>query len=390
MLQMGASAHCARGRESGEAGGGQGARAGPGLGLRHRLGKPSRGQERVRCHRAVTRQLHSGTPRTRKPQARQGSPQLLCRKRLRELENIIRARYGAILPYDDNGIDDLEIAAHHIAHIGGDAVEHIEHILAWARKWLPQMPLHQVRHMAERVVTAPRKFKAATLGWRLRLTEAKRIALNITTIQAAGTSDADMKEGRKRKKRERMAQRRAREHKPKKVPLRESRPWEALGMSRASWCKGKPSLETSPPERETKCVRSRKKAPPCCAPILSHHAQLAVREKAIREGKDTTKPSCSLDTVSLGGFRVMPCYPEQIKAQAKWGWWGRSGRSTDLGPWQVTHGRGSRPRRTTSSSNVIRPLAHRASGAMTTSTCLRRAKSSAVSSRQTPRRSGQS
>src|SRR6516225_8123738 len=47
-----------------------------------------------------------------------GSPQLLCRIRLRELEALYGARYGGTLPYDDAGIDDLKIAAHHIGHRG--------------------------------------------------------------------------------------------------------------------------------------------------------------------------------------------------------------------------------------------------------------------------------
>jgi hypothetical protein len=32
---------------------------------------------------------------------------------------------GAVLPYDDAGIDDLEIAGHHIAHFGGNARDQI-------------------------------------------------------------------------------------------------------------------------------------------------------------------------------------------------------------------------------------------------------------------------
>src|SRR6516225_7962135 len=105
-----------------------------------------------------------------------GSPQLLCRIRLRELEALYGARYGGTLPYDDAGIDDLKIAAHHIGHMGGDA---IGHIVAWADMWMPDLPRERAKAIARDIVDDPVKFKAATLAWRLRLTEQERTTLGI-------------------------------------------------------------------------------------------------------------------------------------------------------------------------------------------------------------------
>jgi hypothetical protein len=177
-----------------------------------------------------------------------GSPALLCRIRLRELEALYKRRYGGRLPFGDAGIEDLKIVAHHIAHMGGDA---LRHVIAWAAEWMPDLPRERAETLARAVLDDPVKFKAATLGWRLRLTEEERTALGITTIRPFGVTDKDMAERRKAKARERAARWRARqEKKPRNVPPCEIRPWDALGMSRSTWYrKGKPAApgcETKP------------------------------------------------------------------------------------------------------------------------------------------------
>jgi hypothetical protein len=182
-----------------------------------------------------------------------GSPRLIALVRLSDLEQLYSRRYGAILPYDDAGIDDLTIAAHHIAHLGGDA---FNHIVAWARIWMPQMPRYQAQALAEEVIAEPRKFKAGTLGWRLGLTEKERSEEGITTIKAVGVTPAERAECRKRRARERMAKNRERQRasRPAKPePLSKTQPWEALGMSRPTWYrKGKPMPENRAETRETK------------------------------------------------------------------------------------------------------------------------------------------
>jgi hypothetical protein len=186
-----------------------------------------------------------------------GNPRLIVQVRLRDLERLYRRRYGgAILPYDDSGIDDLTIVAHHIAALGGDARDHI---VAWARMWIPQMPRHEAEALAEKVVAAPRKFKAATLGWRLRVTETEREQEGITTIEAVGVTPAKRAQCRKRRQRDRMAKHRSRQRASKPAPLVETQPWQAFGMSRATWYrKGKPVPENRPETRETKSVRTSK------------------------------------------------------------------------------------------------------------------------------------
>lgn len=130
-------------------------------------------------------------------------PRLITLIRLRELERLFQYRYGRMLPNDDAGIDDLTVAAHHVAHLGGDIVGHI---VAWARVWAPWLPADESRALAHQVAADPRKFTAGALAWRVGLSGAERTALKITTIQAVGT---DPVEERKRKDRERKRAKRA-------------------------------------------------------------------------------------------------------------------------------------------------------------------------------------
>jgi hypothetical protein len=184
-----------------------------------------------------------------------GSPPLIRNKRMRELEGLYEHRYGEHLPYDDAGIEDLTIMAHHIAHGPGG----FAHICAWARIWIPDMPEAEAEALAKRVVAAPRKFKAARLGWKLRLTNDEREMLGITTIRCfTAQTDEQVADERKRRNARRMATERQTEREgrpPKPEPLSKTRPWEVLGMSRATWFrKGKPMPAES---RETNRVRSR-------------------------------------------------------------------------------------------------------------------------------------
>lgn len=220
-----------------------------------------------------------GDARERYPR---GSPQLIGRKRLRELEALYSKRYGAHLPYDDAGIDDLTLAAHHIAQLGGGG---FPHIVAWAAEHMPDMPTAAAEALAKRVMANPRRWKAATLGWRLGLTDAERTALGITTIRAAGVADADMRERRKAKQRAcrdrwRQRQRDSRPPEPKPEPLSRTRPWEALGMSRRTWYrKGKPLPESRDTTRGIQQVLA------CCIPPAvspSAARKEAVRRKAPR------------------------------------------------------------------------------------------------------------
>jgi hypothetical protein len=168
---------------------------------------------------------------------RTGESTLLALIRMRELERIFSSRYGPTLPDDDAGRDDLNIAAHHIAHLGGEVASHI---VAWARLWAPWTATGELEALTADVVSAPRKFTADTLGWRLRLSQHEREALEVTTIRAFDLNTDQRKAARKHRRRtNEQARRRARGAKPRPEyqanAISRSKPWQALGISRATW-----------------------------------------------------------------------------------------------------------------------------------------------------------
>jgi IstB-like ATP binding protein len=190
--------------------------------------------ERGAARRAIA-QLYAWDATTRERGRKTDKATLIALIRLREIERLLQRRHGrALLPDDDDGRDSLELVAHHVAHLGGEVENHIT---AWAARWCPWLPQHEAAALAERVAAHPQKFKAATLGWRLRLTEIERAALAITTIRAFNVTDEQMAE-----------RRRQRDRAGRPEPVSRAKPWENEGVSRATWYRRR---------RETKNVGSR-------------------------------------------------------------------------------------------------------------------------------------
>lgn len=190
-----------------------------------------------------------------------GSPKLISRLRLRQIERLFAHRWGGQLPDDDAGLDDLELAAHHIAHLDGDAVDHI---LRWAWEWAPWLwhrdGIDPVA-FASRIAANPRRYKADTLAWRLRLTKDVRATLGITTIGAIDCNAAMRAALRRKKKRNKIVAKRRAAGSVCRADyeansLSKKKPWEAMGMSRAKWYRlGKPSPAPAPEVRQVCTVR---------------------------------------------------------------------------------------------------------------------------------------
>lgn len=157
--------------------------------------------------------------------------------RLRELERIFAFRWGATLPDDDAGRDDLLIIAHHIVRIWGDPDAHVR---PWAAIWAPWIGEAECAALIERVSQKPLRWSADKLAWRLGLTSAERDGLRITTIGAIDMNRDQRAKRRKERKRAKAAARRraggnASRHDYEGNSLTHSKPWEALGMSRRTW-----------------------------------------------------------------------------------------------------------------------------------------------------------
>lgn len=156
--------------------------------------------------------------------------------RLTDLARLLHARYGPQLPDDDAGREDMMPALHHLACLPRPRPA----IMRWLEVWAPWMPVAEAAELAANAIADPRRYKADTLGWAIRLTVQERDSLAITTIGAIGMNKAARAKRRRERDRERKAkQRRAKGAKPRKQyeaqSIERTKPWLAEGISRRTW-----------------------------------------------------------------------------------------------------------------------------------------------------------
>ena len=125
--------------------------------------------------------------------------------RVAQINRLFRARYGETLPDDDAGRDDAEVMAHHLAHRGSGAERRIA---SWVALRAPWMSAVEVAAMIARVIAKPIRWRADALGKLLRLTDAERTELKITTIGSVDVPRAERIKRRRERARQRMAARR--------------------------------------------------------------------------------------------------------------------------------------------------------------------------------------
>jgi hypothetical protein len=156
----------------------------------------------------------------------------MARFRLHDLQNLLQGRGVPA----DGGWEYLTITAHHIA-FSAKPTYIVANIIAWARRFTPALPTDDgVRLLAERIAANPRRWSADKLAWRLNLTMAERTAFGITTIGAIDMTKAEREAQRKENRAKANRQRRAAQStgKPRGRPSK-GKPWEALGVSRATY-----------------------------------------------------------------------------------------------------------------------------------------------------------
>jgi hypothetical protein len=96
---------------------------------------------------------------------------LLTVLRIPEFERYLRRRYGAELPDDDAGREDLVILLNHVAH---NRTDPRGKMLGYVLKWAPWMPGNESEALVDMILIAPRKYGPKRLGELTRLTEAER------------------------------------------------------------------------------------------------------------------------------------------------------------------------------------------------------------------------
>jgi hypothetical protein len=146
--------------------------------------------------------------------------------RASELERLFHFRYGATLPDDDAGRDDLWLLVQHLAN-GPDAGRRCQKSI---RTWAAWMPEDEAAALIAKAIDKPFRFKAATVAKLVRLTDEERFRLGITTIRSIDARETPA-ERKNRQRREKRAKARA----LKPPSLSQTKPWEAEGISRKTW-----------------------------------------------------------------------------------------------------------------------------------------------------------
>lgn len=158
-----------------------------------------------------------------------------------ELKIVFRHRYGKDeLPDDDAGRDDAELLLHALAHRG--VANRLGLMNAELDQWAPWLTGEDRAAMIANVMKNPLKFEADTLAHKIgNFTDAERTFLGVTTIGSVDVTAEQRKDRQKQKNAKKHAERR---RQAGAVPRDEwlaannasrTKPWLALGMSRASY-----------------------------------------------------------------------------------------------------------------------------------------------------------
>lgn len=161
--------------------------------------------------------------------------------RVYEIETVIRARHGSVIP-DPTGTDDLETC---LAYLEAVALTPDTHDLdQWSRKWAPWATPDMLTSIHDRTLGRRWMLKADDVANLLHVSMAERLSLGLKTIGACDrTADqrkAEAKEAKRARDRERQREKRRadgrRERKAAEATtITTLQPWRTQGISRATW-----------------------------------------------------------------------------------------------------------------------------------------------------------
>lgn len=152
--------------------------------------------------------------------------------RISQLEKFFADQYGAVLPDDDAGLDDIFVMANHLAHLDAPKAR----IRAWVQQWAPWYGERRTAKLIKTVICKPLKWTADRLAERIGLNDATRTRLGITTIGATDCKKAKRETRRKQRDAARHKALRARAGaKPQALSEARMKPWLALGISESTY-----------------------------------------------------------------------------------------------------------------------------------------------------------
>ena len=149
-------------------------------------------------------------------------------RRAAEIELLARLRYRAGPPSSD----DARALATAVASVAEpDAAAN------WIGRWCVKLNADEQHDIIVDAAENPRRWSAAEFGLLLNLTEGERAQLGIRTFRAAGVTRRMMTAERRRKAAAHMRTKRAdtAEAKSKAISQEQAAPWNALGISRATY-----------------------------------------------------------------------------------------------------------------------------------------------------------
>lgn len=125
--------------------------------------------------------------------------------RIAELSRWLEHVHGNQAPDDDHGETIARIMVHHLVTLrdGG------RRAAQWLDRHAPWIEIRSREGLITQASHHPLKWTARKLGWKIRLTDAVRTELKITTIAPIDVTDEQLKERSKQRRRDRERARRA-------------------------------------------------------------------------------------------------------------------------------------------------------------------------------------
>jgi hypothetical protein len=151
--------------------------------------------------------------------------------RRREITMFAINRY-LFIPDNREGRRVLRVMIDHLAQLGPDHIRRWVNAHAW---WIDDEELDEMIEDAG----SGKQWSATALGKAIGLTNKERVHLDIRTIRPIDRSPALLKRDRKDRDAERKRQRRAEKTTPRPPSLEQAQPWQALGISRATYFRRK-------------------------------------------------------------------------------------------------------------------------------------------------------
>ena len=165
--------------------------------------------------------------------------EIIRRLRLGNLRSLLRARCGHTLPDNDAGREYLWELLLPVS-LGAEAERKMQNTIEINAPWMKAKEAMEMSDQIKRLQYYLRTSTPRAIGKRLRVTREEWIRLKLKTILPFDMTDKEIAEFRKAKKRARDRHRRKAEGRSQREvylagALSTLKPWEAEGISRATW-----------------------------------------------------------------------------------------------------------------------------------------------------------